>query len=116
SNAQTATTLASTSPAPQAAQMPWLWIGLGVLALALLAWWMMSRRSGARDASRSFLAAVPASETRADESGAPDVAAVPANEAPRVDPAAAMVASGWASPSTRDTAVADDATPPWHAD
>jgi pilus assembly protein FimV len=138
SNQQPAPTLASTTQ-PAAAEasatpLPWTWIGLGVFALALLAWWWASRRSAASArATRSFLAdqpvatrssamaaslGVPASTAPVADDPAP---AAPAPAPARLDPAAAMAASGWpnttpATPAAEpESPRADVAAPPWHA-
>src|SRR5690606_21136686 len=56
SNAQTATVPVPGTPEQASSQLPWLWIGVGLLVLALLAWAVRRRRPSARDSSRSFLA------------------------------------------------------------
>lgn len=129
SNQQAAPTLATTAqpaqPDAPVATLPWVWIGLGLLALALLAWWWASRRSVVSErTSRSFLAdrpvskpavAAPPAAARAavkDELPAPPATA-PAEAPVRLDPAAAMAASGWPNARGGNAATAD--APPWHA-
>ncbi|TDK28451.1 hypothetical protein E2F46_00735 [Luteimonas aestuarii] len=136
SNQQPTPTLASTAQAsnPEApgVALPWVWIGLGVFALILLAWWWASRRSVASaNASRSFLSDRPVpAPSRSMSTPAPvvdaqadaDVASPPAAAPARLDPAAAMAASGWpntpapaADAGLVEPAAAGDAAPPWHA-
>ncbi len=121
SNAQTAPIVESTVQSPEAApsaQLPWIWIGVGFVALALLALWWASRRSAAtQKTTRSFLASapvVPPSPSQAKQ----DPVEVPQDDVvaeDRPDPAAAMVASGWSSTPAPAAVETADATPPWHA-
>jgi pilus assembly protein FimV len=128
SNQQAAPTLATTAqpaqPDAPVATLPWVWIGLGLLALALLAWWWASRRSVVSErTSRSFLAdrpvsrpavAVPPAAPRpATKTEPPAPATAPAETPVRLDSAAAMTASGWPNARGGDAAPAD--APPWHA-
>lgn len=123
SNAQPAPTLASTQTPAQSAQtaatqVPWIWIGVGLLALALLAWWFASRRSTASNkASRSFLAdAEPAPVAQKPVMDAPAQVSVPEPEpaVSKADAATVMAASGWPNVPAAVEPAKDD-LPPWHA-
>lgn len=125
SNAQPSPTVASTtqpSADAQSTQLPWLWIGIGVLALVLLVAWLASRRSAAKQqSSRSFLStapvAPPAKAMHPQAQAIGETEETDEVEGGRQDAAAAMVASGWAStPAPAEVAEPVEATPPWHAD
>jgi pilus assembly protein FimV len=130
SNQQAAPTLATIAQDPARPDapgmtLPWVWIGLGLLALALLAWWWASRRSVVSErTSRSFLsdrpvpkpavAAPPAATQPAVNNDAPAPPVVAPPVAPvRLDSAAAMAASGW--PNARSGEAVQEDAPPWHA-
>lgn len=113
SNARPTTSVgdaASAAPGPEAsAGLPWLWIGLGLVAAALLVAWLVSRRrpAPARKGGPSFASAPGNSTPRR----AVIVPAAPAS--PAADPPVVPVerASTWQAPP----AAASGASPTWHA-
>ena len=125
SNQQPAPTLASTTQpaaagtASPAAALPWMWIGLGLVAVALLLTWWMSRRASRTKSRPSFLSASAASTAAAPSPAASaPVARENASPASPVSNAASvMAASGWpnAAPAPAPVSAPPVAAPPWHA-
>ncbi|MDH5829451.1 FimV/HubP family polar landmark protein [Luteimonas sp. M1R5S18] len=110
SNARPTTSVGDAAPGPEAsAGLPWLWIGLGLVAAALLVAWLVSRRrpTPARKGGPSFASAPGNSTPRR----AVIVPAAPAS--PAADPPVVPVerASTWQAPP----AAASGASPTWHA-
>lgn len=110
SNARPTTSVGDAAPGPEAsAGLPWLWIGLGLVAAALLVAWLVSRRRPvpARKGGPSFASAPGNSPPRR----AVIVPAAPAS--PAADPPVVPVerASTWQAPP----AAASGASPTWHA-
>lgn len=128
SNQQPASTLAQAEPAAQAqdaATLPWLWIGLGLLATALLAWWLSARRKGERGGRKPSygFASAGAAPVAASKPSTPAAAKAPAPAAAAA-PAAVPVPDPVAEPDARPAAVdswasvpaaAAGASPTWHA-
>ena len=109
--------------------VPWLWIGLGLLLAALLAWWLSSRRRSAEPARRQGygFASAPGQPTPARPAPAPraaplppaPVADAPVAEAPVTEPPAATPEAPLpmdAAVSWRNApAAATGGSPTWHA-
>jgi len=119
SNAQPAPTLAQADvaqPAPESgANLPWPWIGLGLLAAALLAWWLVSRRKDApRDRKPGYGFASSASlqpaKPKADKVEPVERTATPEPAVEDIAEPAAVASSWQAAP-----AAATGASPTWHA-
>lgn len=122
-NQQPAPALATTAQATQpdaatGAPLPWLWIGLGLVLLAALAWWLASRRSAAAEqSSRSFLSGklAPAKPAPAKFTPANSTPAEPASvELPSATPAStrAVPAASFAAVAGVPLASAGDAAVP----
>lgn len=119
---KTATQQAATpAEAPgSASSTPWLWGGIGVVVLALLAWLLASRRKPAPPARRSMFdsealaASMEAPAARVHE--VMDDDAPPAFGAePEQAPAAAGVAQAAESEATEDAAAEPARAPTWHS-
>ncbi|HRP73826.1 MAG TPA: FimV/HubP family polar landmark protein [Luteimonas sp.] len=122
SNAQPASTVAQAdAPAspPAESSLPWLWIGLGLLAAALLAWWLASRRKEgeepARKVSYGFASSTVPSPKPKAEAAAPTEAAEPEPQ-PEVAVEEASAAPGSVATSWQAAPpAATGASPTWHA-
>lgn len=114
--------LAQQNERQQSSTLPWVWIGVALCAVALLAWWLGSRRgASARGDLPDFLS--PPRKAAAPKPAAPVKPAAPAapagtGKAPSADAAATLAASGWPSNTPDREAPADapaDTAPTWHA-
>ncbi|WP_202844619.1 type IV pilus assembly protein FimV [Luteimonas saliphila] len=123
SNAEPAATTtqaeSGTPPAQAGAGLPWLWIGMGLVAAALLVAWLVSRRKGqARERKPSYGFASAASKPPVKSETAVPVA-VPAPEPePEPEPmVAAAPAPGDLGSTTWQAApaAATGTSPTWHA-
>lgn len=99
------------SNAGAAGGLPWLWIGLVLVAAALLVAWLASRRSRAAPARRPGPGFAGANTRPAAPSTATPAGAAEAAAAGRSEPAPASQAGGWNVPPV----VATSASPTWHA-
>src|SRR5690606_16850712 len=80
----TAQTDAATSPADAGDGLPWLWIGLGLVAAALLVAWLVSRRKGeARERKPGYgFASAPGKPPAKPQAAVPAAAAAAAVPVP----------------------------------
>ncbi|TYT25135.1 ferrous iron transporter B [Luteimonas viscosa] len=124
SNAEPATgTSAQTgagTPADTGAGLPWLWIGLGLVAAALLAAWLVSRRKGeARERKPSYGFASAASKAPVKSETAVPVAVLAPEQATGPEPeplvAAAPAPGNPGSTWQAAPAAAAGTSPTWHA-
>ncbi len=121
SNAQPVPTLAQADAAPPAtadAGTPmWLWLGLGLLVAALVAWWLAARRKPSANRKPVF---PPAAADAAPPEGKREAREAVAEAAPQAEPVVAAPASVRAShdSATRwsaPPAAASGTAPTWHA-
>lgn len=110
------------APAATAGALPWAWIGLGLLAAALLAWWL-ARRKAAVPARKGYGFATPATPPARPATGpkparaADPVSAPPAPAGPvaPAEPPPAAAAATAPSPPPAPAPLPMDAAVSWHA-
>lgn len=109
----------SNARSPEAGALPWLWLGIGLVAAVLLAAWLLSRRPRPAPARKGVpgFAAAPAGarEPTVKPAGKAPVAPAPGPVPPEPEPEPAPPPAPQKAPTwTAPPAAATGASPTWH--